>query len=145
MIRHDLPEILAIERLAFPAPWSWSERNFISFLRGRNRIGMVAEHGERIAGYVVYSLFSDSVEINRLATRCDLRRRGVATQLVEKLKLRISPGWRTRLWCFCRETNLGAQLFFQSAGFRYTLTAREFWDDDDEDAYRFEFRARSEP
>jgi ribosomal protein S18 acetylase RimI-like enzyme len=54
MIRRDFPEVLAIETESFRFPWL--EEDFIRCLRQRNCIGMVAEHDERVVGFMVYEL-----------------------------------------------------------------------------------------
>jgi ribosomal-protein-alanine N-acetyltransferase len=38
-----------------------------------------------------------------------------------------------------RETNLAAQVFFRSSGFRATSVLHEFYDDSPEDAYLMQF------
>ena len=54
MIRRDMMEVLEIENQSFEFPWS--EEDFIRCLRQRNCIGMVAEHDERVAGFMIYEL-----------------------------------------------------------------------------------------
>ena len=61
MIRRDMPEVLGIEEGSFGAPWT--EEDFLRCLRQRNCIGMVAEHGERIAGFMVYELHKNRLHI----------------------------------------------------------------------------------
>jgi ribosomal-protein-alanine N-acetyltransferase len=43
-----------------------------------------------------------------------------------------------------RETNLPAQVFFRSNGFRAISVMRNFYDDTPEDAYAMQFRYRAE-
>ena len=54
MIRKDLPEVFAIELASFDCPWF--ELDFIRCMQQRNSIGMVADLGDRIAGYMIYEL-----------------------------------------------------------------------------------------
>jgi ribosomal-protein-alanine N-acetyltransferase len=42
-----------------------------------------------------------------------------------------------------RETNLAAQLFFRSAGFRAVSVLRAFYEDSPEDAYLMQYRYRA--
>ena len=114
MIRRDMPEVLAIESQCFEFPWS--EEDFIRCLRQRNCIGMVAEHNERVVGFMIYELHKNRLHILNFAVHEQLRRRGVGTQMVRKLVGKLSPQRRNRIMLEIRETNLAAQLFFRDAG-----------------------------
>ena len=46
-----------------------------------------------------------------------------------------------RVLCHVRETNLPAQLFFRSLGFRAVSIVSDFYEDTREDAYLMQFRA----
>ena len=76
MIRRDMPEVLAIEHASFEYPWC--EEEFLRVLRQRNCIGMVAEHGERIVGFMIYELHRNKIQVLDFATHFDFRRRNAA-------------------------------------------------------------------
>ena len=138
MIRRDMEEVLDIERESFEFPWF--EEDFIRCLRQRNCIGMVAEHGERVVGFMIYELHKTRLHILNFAVASDLRRRGVGGQMVKKLIGKLSSQRRTRVTLEVRETNLAAQLFFKMAGFRATTVLRAYYEDSPEDAYLMQFR-----
>jgi ribosomal-protein-alanine N-acetyltransferase len=133
MIRRDMPEVLAIEHTSFEYPWC--EEEFLRVLRQRNCIGMVAEHGERIVGFMIYELHRNKIHVLDFATQSDFRRRGVGRQMIAKLVGKLSNQRRNRIALFIRETNLAAQLFFRVSGFRATEVVREHYLDTGEDAY----------
>ena len=54
MIRRDMPEVLGIENQSFEFPWSGDD--FVRCLRQCNCIGMVAEHEDRVVGFMIYEL-----------------------------------------------------------------------------------------
>ena len=54
MIRRDMPEVLQTEQESFE--FSWTEEDFLRCLRQRNCIGMVAEQGEKVVGFMIYEL-----------------------------------------------------------------------------------------
>lgn len=141
MIRRDLTEVLAIENLSFEFPWS--EEDFIRCLQQRNCIGMVAEQGGRVLGFMIYELHKTRLHLLNFAVAPSARRRGVGNQMVNKLLGKLSPQRRTRVTLEVRETNLSAQLFFREAGFRAVSVLRGFYDDTPEDAYLMHFRHRS--
>ena len=140
MIRRDLPEVLEIELHSFPEPWD--ENDFVSLLRKRNIICRVAEHDDRIAGFMMYELRKSSIYIINFAVHPDFRRRGVGRSMIGSAISRLCPQRRTRISLHVRETNLAAQLFFREVGLRATKICRSF-ENDGEDAYRFEYRLSS--
>ena len=70
MIRRDMPEVLAIEHGSYEYPWC--EEEFLRVLRQRNCIGMVAELGERIVGFMIYELHRNKIHVLDFATHPEL-------------------------------------------------------------------------
>ena len=138
MIRRDMPEILEIENSSFEFPWS--DDDFIRCLRQRNCIGMVAECDDRVVGFMIYELHKTRLHVLNLAVHPDFRRRGIGTQMAEKLISKLSQERRSRILLEIRETNLPAQLFFRQIGFRAVSVLRDFYEDTTEDAYLMQFR-----
>ena len=138
MIRRDMAEVLDIENESFEFPWS--EEDFIRCLRQRNCIGMVAEHDERVAGFMIYELHRNRLHILNFSVASEFRRRGVGQQMIDKLIGKLSSQRRNRVLLEVRETNLAAQLFFRKLGFRAISVLRDFYDDTTEDAYLMQYR-----
>ena len=137
MIRRDMPEVLAIEHQSFEYPWC--EEEFLRVLRQRNCIGMVAEQGERVIGFMIYELHKSKLQVLNFAVAADARRNGVGHQMVQKLVGKLSSHRRTRISLHCRETALVAQLFFRIEGFRASQVVREHYEDTGEDAYLMQY------
>ena len=138
MIRRDMAEVLQIEDRSFE--FSWSEEDFIRCLRQRNCIGMIAEHSERVVGFMIYELHRNRLHVLNFAVHPDFRRRQVGSQMMRKLVSKLSPQRRSRIMLEVRETNLDAQLFFRDLGFRAVSLLRDFYEDTTEDAYLMQFR-----
>ncbi len=132
-IRRDMPEVLAIEHASFEFPWC--EEEFLRVLRQRNCIGMVAEYGERVVGFMIYELHKSKLHVLNLAVAPEFRRQGVGQQMVSKLVGKLSSHRRTKIVLQVRESNLEAQLFYRVVGFRATEVVRESYEDTGEDAY----------
>jgi ribosomal-protein-alanine N-acetyltransferase len=140
MIRRDMAEVLEIEREGFEFPWS--EDDFIRCLRQRNCIGMVAEHADRVIGFMIYELHKTRLHLLNFSVAEAVRRRGIGTQMLSKLVAKLSSQRRTRILLEVRETNLAAQLFFRRMSFRAVSVLRDFYDDTTEDAYLMQYRYR---
>ena len=140
MIRRDMPEVLDIEQHSFEFPWT--EDDFIRCLRQRNCIGMVAEHDERVVGFMIYELHKNQLHVLNFAVGRQHRRLGVGEQMMQKLIGKLSHQRRNRILLEVRETNLAAQLFFKNVGFRAISVLHDFYDDTTEDAYLMQYRYR---
>jgi [ribosomal protein S18]-alanine N-acetyltransferase len=142
MIRRDMPETLSIENDSFEFPWC--ENDFLRCLRQRNCIGMVAEHDDRVVGFMIYELHKSRLHILNFAVSSRFRRSGVGAQMIRKLIGKLSTQRRSRILLEIRETNLAAQLFFRNCGFRAVSVLRDFYEDTPEDAYLMQYRYRAE-
>jgi len=143
MIRRDMMEVLDIEADCFEFPWS--DDDFVRCLRQRNCIGIVAECGTGedaydIAGYMIYELHKSRLHILNFAVARKWRRCGIGSALAQKLIGKLSAERRTRVCLEVRETNLPAQLFWRSQGFRAVSVFREYFEDTTEDAYLMQYR-----
>jgi len=138
MTRSDIASVLEIESAAFEFPWV--EKDIVNHLRMRNCIAMVAEHEERILGYMFYELHKTKLTLINLAVAPTVMRRGIGSQLMTKLCSKLSPTRRTKIELAVRETNLAAQLFFgKHCGFQAKSIERNYYDDTDEAAYIMEY------
>src|SRR3989338_9238219 len=79
MIRRDMPEVLQIEQKSFE--YAWTEEYFLRCLRQRNCIGMVAEYGDKVVGFMIYELHKAKLHILNFAVHPSWRRLAVGTQM----------------------------------------------------------------
>ena len=137
MIRRDMHEVIAIEREAFEFPWS--AEDFSRCLRPRHCIGMVAALADSVVAFMIYELHRSRLHMLNFAVLRSHRRLGIGTQMMEKLVGKLTPDRRGRIALEVRETNLPAQLFFRSLGFRATTVLKDFYQDSTEDAYLMQY------
>jgi ribosomal-protein-alanine N-acetyltransferase len=137
MIRRDMAEVLEIEQQSFD--FAWTEEDFLCCLRQRNCIGMVAEHQERIVGFMIYELLKSQLHVLNFAVAPWARRSGIGSQMIEKLVHKLTQQRRNEIRLEVREGNLQAQLFFRSQGFSATNVLRGYYEDTAEDAYVMRF------
>ena len=142
MIRRHMPEVNEIEQKSNRFPWS--EEDFIRCLRQRNCIGMVAEHADRVVGYMIYELHKKRLHLLKFAVHPDFRRQGVGRQMMKKLIDKLAPQRRTGVTLEVPESNLPAQLFLKEMGFEAFNLLKNFYDDQEipEDAYLMRYSTR---
>ena len=143
MIRRDMPEVLQTEQSSFD--FAWTEEDFLRCLRQRNCIGMVAEQGERVVGFMIYELHKTKLHILNFAVHHSSRRTGIGGQMVSKLISKLSSHRRTKITLEVRETNLSAQLFFRAQSFRALRVLRTYYEDSGEDAFLMQYQLADDP
>ena len=79
----DLPDVIAIERRSFPAPWSLAM--FVLELSKPSSVCVGAWRDGELIGYLICSRYHTVWHLMNIAVRDDHRRVGVATTLIEHL------------------------------------------------------------
>ena len=138
MIRRDMPDIMGIELASFE--FAWTEDDFLRCLRQRNCIGMVAERGDSIIGFMIYELHRTRLNVLNFAVAPGARRTGIGGMLVAKLVYKLCSHRRQKLCLAVREGNTPAQMFFRAHRFRAAKVLRNYYEDSGEDAYQMEFK-----
>ena len=91
----DLPSVIAIERRSFPTPWSLAM--FVLELSKPSGICLAAEDDDGLVGYLVCARYDDVWHLMNVAVNPERRRRGVATELIERLFDEAGEGARFTL------------------------------------------------
>ena len=138
LIRRDMPQVLHIEGQSFQSPWT--DEDFLFYLCRDCHIGMVAEHQERIVGFMVYEIFRKQIHVLNFAVDPSRRRQSVGSQMVDVLVRKLFQQRREEIILEVRERNLPAQLFFRQQGFLACSVLRKYYSDTTEDAYEMIYR-----
>jgi ribosomal-protein-alanine N-acetyltransferase len=127
----DLPQVIAIERRAFPTPWSLAM--FVLELSKPSGICLAAEIEERLVGYLVCSRYDRVWHLMNVAVDDRLLRQGIATALLERLfELGDRPNEQYTLEV--RTSNESAIRLYERFGFRTAGRRRAYYHDNREDA-----------
>src|SRR3989344_6648378 len=125
LIRRDMLEVLDIEKACFE--FSWEKEEFLCCLRQLNCIGMVATYDQYVAGFMIYELNKTKIQILNFAVAPEFQRMGIGAQMVQRIMDKLSQQRRKEIILEIRETNLPAQLFFKSQGFRAQNVVNNFF------------------
>jgi ribosomal-protein-alanine N-acetyltransferase len=126
----DLPDVIAIERRAFPAPWSLAM--FVLELSKPSSICIGALRGGDLVGYLICSRYHTVWHLMNLAVDLDHRRLGIASRLIESLL--AEAGEDDRYTLEVRVSNAEAIKMYESFGFRSAGIRRRYYHDNNEDA-----------
>ena len=127
----DLPQVIAIERRAFPTPWSLAM--FVLELSKPSGICLAATIDERIVGYLVCSRYDTVWHVMNVAVDDHLLRQGIATTLMERLFEQADrPNEQYTLEV--RTSNVAALQLYEGLGFATAGVRRRYYQDNGEDA-----------
>jgi ribosomal-protein-alanine N-acetyltransferase len=127
----DLPQVIAIERRAFPTPWSLAM--FVLELSKSSGICLAAVGSGRLVGYLICSRYETVWHIMNVAVEPKRRREGVASALLGELYTRVGDD-DARYTLEVRRSNLGAIRLYEREGFRAAGLRRRYYQDNGEDA-----------
>ena len=126
----DLPQVISIERRAFPTPWSLAM--FVLELSKPSGVCIAAIEERRIVGYLICSRYADVWHLMNIAVDPPARRRGIATALLEEMIGRA--GQDASYTLEVRPSNIYAIALYERFGFRSAGTRRRYYQDTGEDA-----------
>jgi [ribosomal protein S18]-alanine N-acetyltransferase len=130
----DLPAIEEIEQRSYATPWSRSM--FAGELSKPSSICLGAFDAEsgRLAGYLIISRYVDAWHVMNLAVAPALRRRGIATALLERLFDQTAGESRRGYTLEVRVSNDAAIKLYEQMGFKARGIRRGYYTDNREDA-----------
>jgi ribosomal-protein-alanine N-acetyltransferase len=127
----DLPHVIAIERRAFPTPWSLSM--FVLELSKPSGICLAALQNGRLVGYLVCSRYDTVWHLMNVAVDPARRREGIASKLMAHL-FDAADRPLEQYTLEVRESNDGAIALYERFGFRGAGHRRAYYHDNREDA-----------
>ena len=126
----DLPQVVAIERRAFPAPWSLAM--FVLELSKPGGVCLAAVRDGAVCGYLVCSRYADVWHLMNVAVAPEARRQGIARALMDELLARLAP--KAQITLEVRRSNEPALAMYESLGFRAAGVRPRYYQDNGEDA-----------
>ena len=138
-IRHlgyaDLPQVIAIERRAFPTPWSLAM--FVLELSKPSSVCLAAvqpngSRNGRLLGYLICSRYADAWHLMNIAVDPPERRRGLGAMLLGRLI--DTAGQDASYTLEVRPSNAGAIVLYEQFGFRSAGMRPRYYQDTGEDA-----------
>jgi [ribosomal protein S18]-alanine N-acetyltransferase len=134
MTVEDLEEVLEIEALSFPTPWS---RNAFLYelMENERALYYVAKNSfQKVVGYVGMWIVFDEGHITNLAVHPSYRHQGAAKFLLRNFIKTAREKEIKHLTLEVRRSNLIAQELYQKMGFVHMGVRRKYYLDNNEDA-----------
>ena len=127
----DLPHVMAIERRAFPTPWSLAM--FVLELSKQSGVCLAAVCERGLVGYLICSRYDTVWHITNICVDPDSQGRGIATAMLAELYVRVQDD-DARFTLEVRRSNSVAIHLYEREGFRAAGLRRRYYQDNGEDA-----------
>jgi ribosomal-protein-alanine N-acetyltransferase len=128
----DLPQVISIERRAFPTPWSLAM--FVLELSKPSGVCLAALRAGELVGYTVCTRYDTVWHIMNVAVDPALHRQGIGSALLEALIDRLDRDGDAQFTLEVRPSNAAAIALYERFGFRSAGRRRRYYQDNGEDA-----------
>jgi ribosomal-protein-alanine N-acetyltransferase len=116
--RRHLADILAIEQVSYPKPWSRGVfQSELQLARGSDRYYIVARSGATVVGYAGLMFVVGDAHVTNIAVAADRQRKGVATLMLAELAWEAINRGCEAMTLEVRVSNTGAQALYRTFGF----------------------------
>jgi ribosomal-protein-alanine N-acetyltransferase len=146
MMRKDLDEVLAIEKMCFPAPWSrvLFEQEF-QFPQAHLLAAADPEAPERIRGYLCFWLVAEEIHILNLAVHPQWRQQGIGGRLLEYVVEYSRAKGAEEIYLEVRRSNYRAISLYRRFHFQPRGIRPRYYQDSGEDAIIMGLRLADSP
>nr|WP_082122698.1 ribosomal protein S18-alanine N-acetyltransferase [Methanoculleus sediminis] len=125
----DIPQIVAVERVAFADPWD--EKTLQESLAYYPETFFVARNNGDVAGFVAGGIEDTGEEvyghIMNLAVAPGCRRRGIGRHLIRRLEQEYTVLGASAVQLEVRVSNTGAQEFYRRLGYREVFQVAAYY------------------
>lgn len=128
-----LDEVLAIERVSFPTPWTKAAFNH-EIMNNEFACYIVALDGNKVIGYCGMWVIVDEAHITTLAVHPDYRRQGIAREMLKEMCNEALYRGCRRMTLEVRLSNHGAIKLYEKVGFVSCGLRPGYYTDTKEDA-----------
>ena len=114
----DIPAIVRVDHLTSPSPWSeQSLSRYCPQSPADSHNALVAEVGEELAGFLIYSRVLEEANIDNVAVHPQHQGRGIGRALVQTALGAMPQKGIRRCLLEVRESNVAARALYENNGF----------------------------
>lgn len=129
----DIAEVIEIERVSFPTPWS--RLAYLSeLLENEKAVYIVAKQDGKVVGYAGMWIIFDEGHITTLAVSPAVRSRGIGRKLLRTLAALAKESGASRMTLEVRKSNITAYTLYLSEGYLPAGIRPGYYRDNNEDA-----------
>ena len=128
-----LDSLKELEDICFTC--GWSRKMFENDINNKNAFYVLCIHKDRVVAYCGLYKVLDEADITNIAVHPDYRKKGVATQILNKVFSYCKDNFITTLNLEVRKSNISAISLYEKNGFEIVGERKNYYSDNHEDAY----------
>lgn len=132
LVKEDLDELMEIERVSFPTPWS--KESYVAELENDFSLYLAACYQGRLVGYAGMWLIVDEGHVTNIAVHPDFRQRGLGVKLLQELMRLAAQRDIKGITLEVRPSNTPALRLYRKMGFVPNGIRKGYYTDSGEDA-----------
>jgi [ribosomal protein S18]-alanine N-acetyltransferase len=134
MKKNDLPQVMDIEAVSFLSPWNESQFLY-ELLENPFSHLYVASENDMLIGFIDFWITFDSGCINQIAVLPHLRKKGIASILLQDALTRLTESGVRTVTLEVRTHNQEAIKLYEKFGFASRLVKTAYYDNGDDALY----------
>lgn len=123
----DIPDMVALYRKDFPD--GWSAEMLLSAFKREGFFAIGALVGEKLVGVITCDRGMDSADVEGVVTASEMRKRGVATALMERAERELKAFETKRILLEVREGNSNAIALYEKLGYKTVSVRKKYYQD----------------
>jgi ribosomal-protein-alanine N-acetyltransferase len=127
-----LVDVLLIENESFADPWT--KEMFLESAKDIYTTFNVIIEGDKVAGYYIYSITIDEINIYIIAVHSNFRRRGYGCEMMKDIIEKSIKAKVRKIFLEVRKSNIAAINMYKSFGFELVSIRKNYYSDNREDA-----------
>lgn len=128
----DLDEIMEIENVSFPTPWT--RQCYLDLVPLETISFYVAKDEKAVVGYMLYQTWGDELELHSIAVSPKRRRCGIARKMIEYMMDDARSRGVRNVFLQVRPSNEAARSLYTKFGFNVIGVRKNYYRDNFEDA-----------
>lgn len=132
----DLEDILNIEKLSFPSPWTRSqfEQEIKNPLSNKFTAKLIHDETAITAAYIIFWAVANEAHILNIAVHPEFQRRGIAKMFINFAIGRMKKQQVREVFLEVRRSNIPAQKLYEGFGFQKIGIRKGYYENNREDA-----------
>ena len=131
MCEEDLEKVLAIENESFISKWH-KEQFLYELNENPYAVLLVADYEGVICGFIDFWVTFDVAQLNQIAVHPALRKKGIASVLIEDMINRVTKVDVNKITLEVRVNNESAINLYEKFGFKGELLKKSYYDNGDD-------------
>ncbi len=130
MSHDDIDEVIKIEAVSFPCPWSRSqfEKELQNPLSHSFTARLDKSNNKTLAGYIIIWLVAEEAHVLNIAVHPDFKKKGIGKKIIQFVLDFLTERYTRAVYLEVRHSNIAAQKLYEGFGFSQIGIRKNYYD-----------------